>query len=56
MSESPIVPLGSKVKPYGYVAAVLITGEERYYLLLDKHNVVSLIPANVIEPEYWKKE
>jgi hypothetical protein len=49
-SADPIVPLGTKVVPFGEVAAVGIREGERYYMLVDRHGDVSLMPASVIEP------
>ena len=47
--ETPFVPIGTNVKGYGKVSAILITSGERYYLLTGKKNTVSLMPANIIE-------
>ena len=41
--------LGLTVPPWGRIAAVLWTGGERYYHLLDKQGTVSMMPADVIE-------
>ena len=43
------LPLGTKVPPYGYVAAVMFIGGERYYSLV-KGTDVALMPWSVIEP------
>lgn len=40
--------IGDEVKPYGNIAAILITGGERYYMLL-KGKDVALMPAVTIE-------
>lgn len=45
----PVLDVGKTVKPYGKIAAIMLTGGERYYFLIDKHGVVSMIPALVIE-------
>lgn len=44
--------LGTVVKPYGKVGAVMFTGGERYYMLTDKHGTVSLMPWFTIENHY----
>jgi len=56
MSELDIVKIGTEVKPYGKVAGILFIGE-RYYFLVDKNKVVSLMSASVIEVQYkgWKR-
>lgn len=50
----PPLKLGSAVKPYGKVGSVLcgLRVGERYYILLDKHKSVALMPATLIEPMY----
>ena len=40
---------GDSVRPYGKVVAVMVTGGERYYMLMDKHKTVSLMPSDVVE-------
>jgi hypothetical protein len=37
--------IGDTIKPWGKIAAILWTGGERYYMFLDGHKTVSLIPA-----------
>jgi hypothetical protein len=50
MDFSPIVPLDTVVRPYGKVVAVCMrAGEERYYMLRDKHGTIALMPATLIE-------
>lgn len=41
---------GKTVQPWGKIGAVMLTGGERYYMLIDRHGVVSLMPADVVEP------
>lgn len=41
--------LGTKVPPYGKVAAVHHDGTERFYHLLDASGAVAVMPADVIE-------
>jgi hypothetical protein len=45
------LPLGAVIKPYGKIAAVGLTGGERYYWLIGKHGDVVMMPADVIEKE-----
>lgn len=40
---------GSKTK-WGRIVAIGWIGE-RYYWMIDKHGVVSMMPASVVEPE-----
>ena len=47
MSEP--LEIGAQVPHYGEVAAILWTGGERYYMLLDKNKAVALMPAAGIE-------
>lgn len=42
--------LGERVEPYGTVEAIGLLSGERYYWLIDKHGVVSMMPADVVEP------
>lgn len=53
--DTPPLALGTKVKPWGTVEAVGITGGERYYWLIDKHGTVSMMPACVVEPNAHEK-
>ena len=46
--KKEIVKIGTEVKPYGKVGAILFVGE-RYYLMINKSGAVSLMPANLIE-------
>jgi hypothetical protein len=46
-----MIPLGTNVKPYGKVSAVGCIQGERYYWLLSKEGVVSMIPADFLELE-----
>jgi hypothetical protein len=45
------LPLGAVIKPYGKIAAVGLTGGERYYWMIGKHGDVVMMPADVIEKE-----
>lgn len=47
-----MLDIGSEVKPYGKVAAVGVTGGERYYWLIDRNDCVSMVPAATIELGY----
>lgn len=47
----PPVPLGTVVKPWGTAEAIASLHGERYYFLIDKHKVVSMMPADVVEAE-----
>lgn len=46
-----MINLGTIIEPWGKVAAVGITGGERYYWLINKHGTVSMIPATDIEEQ-----
>lgn len=46
----PVVPLGTKTK-WGEVTGVSMRDGERYYFILEKGGLVSLFPADVVEPE-----
>jgi hypothetical protein len=50
MNSEPL-PLGTVVKPYGKIGAVMFTGGERYYMLTSKDGDVAMMPWFVIEPE-----
>ncbi len=43
-----MLKLGTKTK-FGKIAAVMNTEGERYYFIIDKKGIVSLMPAKVIE-------
>ena len=57
MVQSDVIPLQTVVKDRGghrwVVSAVMWTGE-RYYTLIDEHEVVSLMPAT--EVEAWERD
>ena len=44
----PIIPLGTKTK-WGKIAAVGFRDGERYYMMIDKHGSVALMPAEAVE-------
>jgi hypothetical protein len=46
---SDIVPIGTKVKPYGRIDAVGFIRGERYYWL-SEGNSIAMMPAELIEP------
>lgn len=48
-SPNPPLQLGSIVNPWGKVAAVVLTGGERYYMLIRDNNSVSFLPWQVVE-------
>lgn len=48
MNEHPL-DLDSKT-PWGHVGAVMLTGGERFYMLVDGDGAVSLLPADIVEP------
>lgn len=48
-NPNPPLPLGTVVKPYGKLGAILLTGGERYYLF-SKERCVSMIPAFMVDP------
>lgn len=41
--------IGTEVKPYGRIGAVGIRDGERYYVLVDKHGDVALMPGSILE-------
>jgi len=43
--------IGSKT-PWGTVEAISFREGERYYMMINKHGVVSLMPADVVEPDH----
>lgn len=45
----PILNPGTKVPPYGTIAAVLWTAGERYYMLIDNFRSISMLPAEMVE-------
>ncbi len=49
-SYKPPLEIGLTVSPYGKIAAIMLTGGERYYFLIDEVGTVSMMPASVIEP------
>ncbi len=46
--QKPPLPLGTKTE-WGTIEAVGITGGERYYWMVDKLKVVSMMPAFMVE-------
>ena len=46
--RTPPLAMGTDTR-LGKVQAVLLTGGERYYMLLDEDNGVALMPADVVE-------
>lgn len=42
------LPIDTKT-PWGPIGAVGVVGGERYYWMIDKHGVVSMMPACVVE-------
>ena len=47
--NNPPLLIGTPTQ-WGKVCAVLLTGGERYYHLIDADGVVSMMPAHVVEP------
>jgi hypothetical protein len=47
LSKEPL-PLGTVVKPWGKIGAILLTAGERYYLL-HKGKDVAMMPAGEVE-------
>lgn len=45
------LPLGTKTE-WGIIESVGITGGERYYWMVDKYKVVSMIPAFIVEKQH----
>lgn len=43
------LPLGTRTR-WGSVDGIGIVGGERYYWILDKHGIVSMMPACAVEP------
>ena len=50
-SGMKIIPLGAKTH-WGKIAAVGIRDGERYYMMVDRHRVVSLMPAAIVEGSF----
>ena len=49
-ARRPIVPLGTRVPPYGEVVAVgAVSGERYYWLVKDRGRAAAMMPADVIE-------
>lgn len=46
----PIVSIGTRTQ-FGTVKGIRSAGGERFYMLEDEYGTVSLMPANLIEPE-----
>ena len=46
---SDILPLGTKVPPYGTIQMIGMLAEERYYWMVSEDGAVSMMPASVIE-------
>jgi hypothetical protein len=45
---SEIIPIGTRIDPWGEIVAIGLTGGERYYWL-DDGDSVAMIPAAIIE-------
>lgn len=48
--NSPPLPLGTVIPTLGRIEMIGLTGGERYYWLIDKRKVVSMMPWSVVEP------
>lgn len=44
-----MIPLDVVIEPWGRIAAIGVTGGERYYWFVDKDGCVSMIPAFMVE-------
>lgn len=49
--QKDMLPLGAKVPIYGTIEMIGCLRGERYYWLINKHGVVSMMPDFIIEPE-----
>ena len=47
--SNPPLSLGTRIRVLGEIAAVIFKDGERYYMLVDSHGGVSLMPASVVE-------
>lgn len=54
--STTLVPIGTAVRPYGSVQAVGLIQGERYYWLIDKQGIVSMMPADDIERRAREQE
>jgi hypothetical protein len=46
---SEILHIGTFIPNYGEISAILFTGGERYYMLIDGNKTVSMMPASTID-------
>lgn len=51
----PLIPLDTEIKPWGKLVGIHSRNGERQYFFIDIHNVVSLIPADLVEKEYFRE-
>lgn len=49
-TQLPVIPLGTRVGPYGKICAILLLQGERYYHLIDRHGGVSMMPQEALDP------
>ena len=52
----PLLPGEFVIRPWGRISAVLLTGGERYYMLVNGQGAVALMPADVVEPAYDEQQ
>lgn len=50
-----LIPMGAELEPYGKVGMIGNISGERYYWFT-KENYVAMMPASLVEPQYFKKE
>lgn len=53
--DNPPLKLNTKTQ-WGVIKAILLTGGERYYHMIDKYGGVAMMPAAVVEPTIKDKK
>ena len=56
LNSSYPLKLGTVVKPWGKIGAVLVTCGEPYYMMQGKGGVVSLLPAKMVQHHYERNK
>jgi len=55
IDTSGILRIGDKTN-WGHVGGIALLCGERYYFIVDKHGVVSMMPAVVVEQSQWTRQ
>lgn len=55
MTATKMLPIGTKVVPYGKIVSWLYTGGERYYLFVGKGGHGTMIPVDAIV-KMWRNK